>query len=76
MRIFRINANGKFTEYEEQDFKEEHMEENLEAWIEDNPNAIFKDEELLIIGRQVSTNLGSYIDLLAILLCIENRIII
>ena len=53
-------------EYKEHDFKGEHREETLESWLESNPESIVEDGKLLIIGRQVSTNLGSFIDLLAV----------
>ena len=66
MRLFRMDGEGVFTEYKEQDFKDEHTEETLESWIERNPDAIIEDGKLLIIGRQVATNLNSYIDLLAL----------
>ena len=38
----------------------------LENWLEANPNSILEDGALLIIGRQVTTNLGSIVDLLGI----------
>ena len=38
----------------------------LENWLESNPDGILEDGKLLIIGRQVSTNLGGFIDLLGI----------
>ena len=36
------------------------------SWLEKNPESIVEDGALLIIGRQIATNLGSYIDLLAL----------
>jgi hypothetical protein len=53
-------------EYAEIRFKDEHQETILEHWLENNPDKIIEDSALLIIGRQVTTNLGSFIDLLAI----------
>lgn len=66
MRLFRVESGDKFAEYKEQDFKIHHHEENLENWLESNPDAIVEDSSLLFIGRQIPTNLGSVIDLLAI----------
>lgn len=66
MRLYRVEGKGKFTEYKEQAFKIEHSEETLESWLDANPDAIVEDGPLLIIGRQVTTNLGSIIDLLAL----------
>jgi hypothetical protein len=65
MRLFKV-ADGTFTEYKEADFKGEHREKTLESWLEQNPDAIVEDGMLLIIGRQVKTDLNSYIDLLAL----------
>lgn len=43
----------------------DHQEKTLEDWLESNPDTIF-ERDLLIIGRQVSTNLGGVIDLLGV----------
>jgi len=66
MRVFGIEPDGKFKEYVQTPFQAQHEEAVLEGWIEDNPDGIVEDGKLLIIGRQVSTNLGSVIDLLAL----------
>ncbi|MBN1316883.1 MAG: hypothetical protein JXA42_15495 [Anaerolineales bacterium] len=66
MRLFGITAEKSFKEYIETDFQVEHQESILEDWLENNPNSIIEDGNLLIIGRQVSTNMGSFIDLLAV----------
>jgi len=66
MRLFSVKSGGQFTEYKEQDFGDEHHEQTLESWLEGNPDSIIEDGTLLIIGRQVSTNLRSFIDLLAL----------
>jgi hypothetical protein len=47
-------------------FQAEHEEAILEDWLEKNPDGILEDGKLLIIGRQINTNLGSTIDLLAL----------
>ena len=38
----------------------------LEKWLESNPDGILEDGGILIIGRQVSTDLGGFIDLLGL----------
>jgi len=65
MRLFKVKDRGEFTEYKEHEFSGEHREQTLESWLESNPDSIVEDGTLLIIGRQVSTNLNSFIDLLA-----------
>jgi len=65
MRVFRIE-NNSLTSYREEDFKIGNVEKILEDWIENSPNAIFENEEVFIIGRQVTTNLGKAIDLLGL----------
>ena len=66
MKLFRVDKEGQFIRYAERDFKKENQEEVLEFWLEHNPAYILEDENVLIIGRQVPTNLGSIIDLLGI----------
>jgi len=66
MRVFGIEPDGKFKEYVQTPFQVQHEEAILENWLETNPDGIVEDGKLLIIGRQVSTNLGSVIDLLAL----------
>ena len=52
MRVFSVDLDGGFTEYEQ--------------WLEANPGGILEDGPLLIIGRQVPTDLGNSIDLLGV----------
>ena len=66
MRVFRIDESGKFTEYAQAPFQVKHEEAVLESWLEENPSGILEDGDLLIIGRQVTTNLGGFIDLLGL----------
>jgi hypothetical protein len=66
MRIFSVKTDGKFEEFSQTDFQIDHQESILEKWLEDNSDDILEDGKLLIIGRQVITNLGSIIDLLGI----------
>lgn len=66
MKLYGISTESKFKEYVEIEFQLEHREALLEDWLENNPDDIVESGQLLIIGRQVTTNLGSFIDLLAI----------
>ena len=66
MRLFAIHDEGEFTEYAQQDFKSEHQEKTLEDWLTANPASILQDERLLVVGRQVTTNLKTFIDVLAL----------
>ena len=63
MRIFSIKDDGKFEEFSQTHFHANHEESVLENWLESNSDDILEDGKLLIIGRQVTTNLGSIIDL-------------
>jgi len=66
MRLFAIGEEGKFTRYAELDFTKENREAMLEEWLEGNPDHVLEEGKLLLIGRQVATNLGSVVDLLGI----------
>lgn len=66
MRLFTIDKNGKMILYKKHDFKELHQEFDLEDLLENNPEYFFEDSKILIIGRQVTTNLNTFIDLLGI----------
>ncbi|MEN6485646.1 MAG: hypothetical protein ABFD98_12255 [Syntrophobacteraceae bacterium] len=66
MRLFGIHGDGKFSEYVHRPFHVEHEEAVLEGWLEANPDGIAEDGKLLILGRQVATNLGGFIDLVGI----------
>ena len=66
MRVFSVESDGGFTEYERLPFKMEHEESVLEKWLESNPDGILENGRVLIIGRQVGTDLGGFIDLLGI----------
>lgn len=65
MRLFGVESDGEFKEFVEVPFKVDHEESVLETWLEANPEGILENGTLLIMGRQVSTNLGGFIDLLA-----------
>jgi len=66
MRLFGIHPDGKFGEYVQTAFQVEHEEAVLEDWLESNPDGIVEDGKILIIGRQVATNFGGFIDLVGI----------
>jgi RecB family endonuclease NucS len=66
MWLFSITSEETFKEYVETDFQAEYREAVLEDWLEPNRHCIVEDGTLFIIGRQVTTNLGSSIDLLAV----------
>ncbi len=66
MRVFSIGSDGEFTEYDQLPFEVDHEESVLEEWLESNPDGILEDGQVLIIGRQVRTDLGAYIDLLGV----------
>ncbi|MDE0068824.1 MAG: endonuclease NucS [Caldilineaceae bacterium] len=66
MKIFGIQSDGKFVEYGQEPFQAGHTEETLHNWLESNPEGILEENELLIIGREVVTDLGAYIDLLGV----------
>jgi len=66
MKVFTINRDGKLIEYKEREFCEIKGEEDLEELLEYNPEYFFKGSKVMIIGRQVRTNLNSFIDLLGI----------
>ena len=66
MKLYGITPESKFREYIKIDFQIGHREARLEDWLENNPDDIVENGQLLVIGRQVTTNLGGFIDLLAI----------
>ena len=65
MRVLKVESNNLIP-FKENDFKTDNTEKILEDWIENTPTAILEDEKVYIIGRQVTTNLNSFIDLLGL----------
>jgi len=63
MRLQSIESDGTFKEFARIDLDAERI---LERWLEHNPDAILEDSRVLVIGRQVRTNLDTRIDLLGI----------
>ena len=66
MRVFSVGSDGDFTEYKQLPFEVDHEESVLEKWLESNPDKILENGRILIIGRQVRTDLGGFIDLLGV----------
>jgi len=66
MKLFTIDSEGKFVQFKEREFKEKNKEIDLEILLENNPEYFFENNKILIIGRQVATNLNTFIDLLGI----------
>ncbi len=66
MKLFTIDREGKFVQFNEREFKDENKEIDLEILLENNPEYFFENSKILIIGRQVTTNLNTFIDLIGI----------
>lgn len=66
MKLFSVDKNGKFVQFKEQEFKESNKEIDLEILLENNPDFFFENNKILIIGKQVTTNLNKFIDLLGV----------
>lgn len=66
MKLFTINKSGKLIPYKEYNFEKVKQEGDLEVLLENNPEYFFEGSNVLMIGRQVTTNLNSFIDLLGI----------
>ncbi|RJP27513.1 MAG: DUF91 domain-containing protein [Candidatus Omnitrophota bacterium] len=66
MRLFTLDETGKMFPYNEIRFKEENREADLETILDNNPEYFFESSRILMIGRQITTNLNSCIDLLGI----------
>jgi hypothetical protein len=66
MKLFTVDNKGKLIHYKEHSFSQYNKESDLEMILENNPENFFDDGKILIIGRQVLTNLGSWIDLLGL----------
>ena len=66
MRVFSVESDGRFTEYERLPFEVDHEESLLEEWLESNPDGILEDGRILIIGRQIRTDFGGFVDLLGV----------
>ncbi len=66
MKLFTIDKDGKLIQFKERNFAENNREIDLEILLEKNPEYFLENSNVLIIGRQVTTNLNTFIDLLGI----------
>lgn len=66
MKLFTLDQDGKLIPYQERIYAESHREIDLEVLLEKNPDYFFEQSKILIIGRQVTTDLNKYIDLLGV----------
>lgn len=66
MRLFTLDQNGKMIPYKEHEFARDNLETDLEDLLEQNPEYFFEQSKILVIGRQITTNLHSFIDLLGL----------
>jgi len=66
MKLFTIDKDGKLVQFKEKNFAESNREIDLEIILEKNPEYFLENSNVLIIGRQVTTNLNTFIDLLGI----------
>ncbi|MFH1097481.1 MAG: endonuclease NucS domain-containing protein [Candidatus Desantisbacteria bacterium] len=66
MKLFTIDKHGKLLPYKEYNFKDSNQESDLEVLLENNPEYFFEGSKVLIVGRQVTTNLNTFIDLIGI----------
>jgi hypothetical protein len=63
MGLFKIGADGKTLRINREEFS---SEKSIEDLVKKNPEIVSDGEPLLIIGRQVSTDYGTVIDLLGL----------
>ena len=66
MKLFTIDKDGKLIQFKERNFAEKNREIDLEILLEKNPGYFLENSNVLMIGRQVTTNLNTFIDLLGI----------
>ena len=66
MKLFTIDKDGKLIQFKERNFAEKNREIDLEILLEKNPEYFLENSLVLIIGRQLTTNLNTFIDLLGI----------
>ena len=66
LRIFGIGEGETFTVYEPKQFEVEYEEVVLQNWLGANPDGILEDEKMLVVGWEVRTDLGGFIDLLGL----------
>lgn len=65
-QIFGIGEGETLTVYERKQFEVEYKEVVLQNWLGANPDWILEDEKMLVVSREVRTDLGGFIDLLGL----------
>jgi Holliday junction resolvase-like predicted endonuclease len=60
-----ISSEASLQPFKSIELGKKYSEQNIENWIEKNPEVVLEDEPILVIGRQVVTPVG-IIDLLAL----------
>lgn len=66
MKLYTVDEKGRFVQFKEENFHDDNREIDLEDLLEKNPDYFFSENKILIIGRQVITNLNTSIDLLGV----------
>ena len=66
MRVFTKTDDDKLIQYQENDYSDDNLEKDLDNLLQNNPEYFFEGERVLIVGKQVQTNLGKQIDLLGL----------
>ncbi|MFW6141215.1 MAG: hypothetical protein ACOC53_01490, partial [Candidatus Saliniplasma sp.] len=67
MPLFRLDSEeDSLNEIQSIEFMDNYAERDLQDWVEKNSEVIYEDEPVLIIGREVMTDTGHFIDLLGI----------
>ena len=67
MAMYRIQADERRLQpFSSTSFSERYQEQQLEDWVELNPEILSDGEPLLVIGRQVTTATGGTLDLLCL----------
>lgn len=67
MTMYRlIPGEQRLQRFQSTAFDKRYLERDLEDWLERNPTVVTDGEPLLVIGRQLTTELGGTLDLLAL----------
>src|SRR5277367_5560262 len=64
MKIWRVSGEKKLELLQDVPFKANHVEDDLESWIESNPEIL--GEDLLVVARQLEIQDVGRLDLLCI----------
>jgi len=67
MPLYKLDSEeDSLTEIQSIDFNDNYAERNLQDWVEGNSEVIYDDEPVLLIGREVATDTGHFVDLLGV----------